>query len=168
MRMVTPDTAFKSFPGYFSNRRSSLLLTVGSQPRHSWKSRLIAGKAIWMEETVNGGRSAERLTVALPIVGASAWFEALVSGIPGLPEFPDEIEDKTDHNTDDDAGSQRKIEGEVLFSDHDVAWKFAQKRRLLNDQQHQTCDDEKDTENDDGFCKITHGTPLLDAGSKVK
>jgi hypothetical protein len=106
--------------------------------------------------------------VAPPIVGAAAWLEALVSGIPGLPELPDEIEDKTDNDTDDDAGSQREIEGEMLFPDHDVAWKFAQKRHFLNDQQRQTCDDKKDTDNDDGFCKITHGTTLLDAGSKVK
>ena len=59
------------------------------------KSRLIAGMAILMEETMNGVRkeartairSAARLTVSLPVAGG-AWFGAMVSGITGYLNFP--------------------------------------------------------------------------------
>ena len=74
---------------------------------------------------------------------------------PPLLEFLDQIDNQAHDDADNDARGQRKIKGEIVLPDHNVAGELA-RGEFLDEQHDYPGDDEHDADKDQGFRKIRH------------
>jgi hypothetical protein len=73
-----------------------------------------------------------------------------------LPEFIDEVQDQTDDNAYDDAGSQGKIKRYIIFFDQDVSGKLSHKGQPWEDQNDEAGQNQDRPDYNHDLCYLAH------------